>query len=119
MHLIDLDDLFNDGAPSNYHEHRYRGGLPPMRLRRAHIRHEGVARRAGVQWEMVDFREVYARYQGLCGICGHPVGEDVFTIDHIVPYSKGGAHVFGNLQPAHQRCNSAKGDRLVEPAIRP
>lgn len=109
----------SDSSPVTYHEHRYRGGMPSMRLRRMHIHHEGRARRAGLEWEMVDFREVYAKYQGRCGICGHHVGESEFTIDHIVPLAKGGAHVFRNLQPAHRRCNSQKRDRLVEPAFRP
>jgi 5-methylcytosine-specific restriction endonuclease McrA len=38
------------------------------------------------------------------------VGLDDFTIDHIVPVSKRGPHLFHNLQLAHGACNSRKGD---------
>lgn len=34
------------------------------------------------------------------------------SIDHIVPMSKGGGHVWENVQVAHIICNSEKGDRL-------
>jgi 5-methylcytosine-specific restriction endonuclease McrA len=95
-----------------YHEHRYRGGLPPMRLRRMQIHHEGRARRLGLPWDMVDLRLVFKKSDGRCGICGEPVDLDTFTIDHIVPLSKGGGHVFDNLQPAHKACNSRKGSKL-------
>jgi 5-methylcytosine-specific restriction endonuclease McrA len=64
-----------------------------------------------VRWEMVDLRQVYQHAHGLCGICKQPVSLDTFTVDHIVPTSRGGGHVFGNLQPAHRVCNSRKGNR--------
>ena len=34
------------------------------------------------------------------------------SIDHIVPMSKGGGHVWGNVQVAHIICNSEKGDKI-------
>ena len=34
------------------------------------------------------------------------------SIDHIIPMSKGGGHVWDNVQIAHIICNSEKGDRL-------
>ena len=42
------------------------------------------------------------------GLPGAPV------IDHILPVSKGGKHERSNLQLAHWRCNTIKGNR-VEP----
>lgn len=94
-----------------HREHKYSGGLPPLRLRRLQAAHEVRARQAGVPWDFVDLRLVFAKGDGLCGICGLPVEFAKFTVDHVVPMSKGGAHVLANLQPAHFACNSKKGDR--------
>lgn len=62
----------------------------------------------------------------LCGICHLPIHlEDSFkgftgtpflgelTIDHILPVKHGGRARRDNLQPAHKKCNSYKGDELV------
>ena len=34
-------------------------------------------------------RDIYIRDKGICGICGRFVPPDCFTIDHIIPISKG------------------------------
>lgn len=73
-----------------WHEHKWRGGPPPLRTRRMQLQHEVRARRLGVYWEMVDLRDVYAAASGRCGICHTVVPEDSFTVDHIVPLSRGG-----------------------------
>lgn len=62
---------------------------------------------------------VLARRDGTdCGICGDPVDmslrkPDLFraSVDHIVPWAKGGTHDPENLQLAHLWCNQAKSDR--------
>lgn len=48
-----------------------------------------------------------------CTLCGHPLGDDrtQWTADHRTPVAAGGTHHLDNLDPAHQRCNSAKADR--------
>lgn len=53
-----------------------------------------------------------------CGICGEPVdltlrNPDLFraSIDHILPYSRGGTHDMDNLQVVHLYCNFLKSDR--------
>lgn len=53
-----------------------------------------------------------------CHICGkvidlklsgmHPMG---FTIDHLLPVSRGGTNDISNLHVAHRRCNTARGNR--------
>lgn len=46
-----------------------------------------------------------------CGICGKPLGNlRLCNVDHIRPIAKGGTSAWGNLQPAHVACNTAKAD---------
>jgi hypothetical protein len=55
---------------------------------------------------------LYARDNGICGICSEDVteleGPMRPSIDHIIPLSKGGLHVVANLWLAHYRCNLEK-----------
>lgn len=101
-----------DAGATYSHEHRYKGGPPPKRIYRMQLAHEVRARKAGVPWDMVDLREVYRHHDGLCGICREPVSLEEFTIDHVIPLSKGGAHLFENMQLAHKGCNSSKGNKV-------
>lgn len=53
------------------------------------------------------------RKTNLCGICGEPILRmNDATLDHIIPLAKGGVHAPSNMQLAHDRCNSDKGDSL-------
>lgn len=74
------------------------------------LAHEARARKAGIVYDLIDLREVYAKTNGVCGICGLAVSFDEFAVDHIDPVSKGGPHLLWNLQPAHKACNSRKGN---------
>ena len=54
-----------------------------------------------------------------CGICGGLISLDSprtdplgLVFDHIVPVSKGGAHRYSNIQPAHHSCNSQKSAKV-------
>jgi hypothetical protein len=87
------EHLFGPTGPTT-REHRYKGGPPPLRVRRMQSAHEGKARRAGIPWDMVDLRNVYRHHAGRCGICGDPVSLEDFCIDHVRPLSKGGTHIF-------------------------
>ncbi len=51
---------------------------------------------------------VYQKTNGICAICGDSISEDNFTIDHIIPLSKGGTDDISNLQPACRACNEIK-----------
>lgn len=59
--------------------------------------------------EKINHIEIYIRDYGICGLCNQPVSEESFTIDHIVPISKGGAHIYSNVHIAHRSCNASKG----------
>ena len=67
------------------------------------------ARVAGV---LVDPSAIYERDAGVCGICGLPIANKPWSIDHIVPVSRDGLDVPENVQLAHLCCNGWKGGRL-------
>lgn len=81
------------------------------------------ARLLGAWVEDVDVAELWERDGGICQLCGAPVDGDAkwpaplsLTVDHILPLSKGGKHELANVQIAHSRCNSVKGDRIAPAA---
>lgn len=60
--------------------------------------------------------EVFERDNWTCRICNELLDRDAEpnsdwypSIDHIVPYSKGGRHTADNLRAAHRWCNSIRG----------
>lgn len=57
-----------------------------------------------------DFCDINDTYINETGrkICGN----NYPTIDHVVPRSKGGRHVWNNVKLAHRRCNSIKGSKV-------
>ncbi len=83
---------------------------------------ESRARRAGVPLDYsVDRIAVFNRDGWRCQICGcsapkrlngtvHPNAPE---LDHIVPISRGGGHVWSNVQCACRSCNQSKGDNVL------
>jgi len=59
------------------------------------------------QWE-----EILVLFGFCCFYCGRK-GLPL-TQDHVMPLSRGGNHVFGNVVPACKPCNSSKRDRTPE-----
>lgn len=56
---------------------------------------------------------VWDKCGGRCHYCGcalHPFW--TFTVDHLVPKSRGGTNALDNLVAACPACNTAKGDSL-------
>jgi hypothetical protein len=79
------------------------GGIPPSR-------------------RTTNFRELFLNFPELftsdtCWLCGKPLDQDTFTLDHVVPFSFQYGDDLWNLVPAHKHCNSAKGDRLGDMAL--
>jgi len=68
--------------------------------------------RLGVFIERVNRRTVFKRAKGTCGICKEKLNPRKWTLDHIIPLSKGGTHEYANVQPAHAQCNRFKADML-------
>ncbi len=54
-------------------------------------------------------RAVFVRDGHRCQYCG----ASAESIDHVVPTSRGGEHVWENVVASCRRCNSAKEDRLL------
>lgn len=54
-------------------------------------------------------RAIFARDHGKCVYCGSPAA----TIDHVLPRSRGGRHVWDNVVAACRRCNHVKADRTL------
>jgi 5-methylcytosine-specific restriction endonuclease McrA len=59
--------------------------------------------------------KVYERDNWKCQLCHEPVDRTLHgwdrmaaTLDHIVPLTLGGLHIYTNVQLAHRACNSAK-----------
>lgn len=59
-------------------------------------------------------REVMRRDNFTCQYCGHHTHQ--LTIDHIIPRSQGGEHIWSNLVAACPTCNHRKGGRTLEQA---
>jgi 5-methylcytosine-specific restriction endonuclease McrA len=57
-------------------------------------------------------RAVFARDEGVCQYCGAPAE----NLDHVVPRSRGGLHVWENVVAACRRCNAKKMDRTPSEA---
>ena len=52
---------------------------------------------------------LYGQQEGRCNGCGHHFPFQNFTVDHVVPKSKGGTDHLENLQLLCNHCNSMKG----------
>lgn len=83
--------------------------------------------RAEEETAVIPLGDIVRRDNSVCQLCGEKVdlndgyydanghfhtGRLYPTLDHIMPLSKGGRHVWSNVQLAHQACNSAKKDKL-------
>ena len=101
----------------NPEKHRERVATSRSRNRESYNARQRIhnqARRARERGQFVEFVDpvkVLEQHDGLCGICGEPVGDD-FHVDHIVPLARGGEHSYANTQPAHPVCNAKKGMAL-------
>lgn len=54
----------------------------------------------------LDFQQM-----GYCALCGEPYGDN-YSIDHIIPITKGGVHWIYNIQLTHLDCNRRKNNKI-------
>lgn len=70
--------------------------------------------------ESTGHNEAWERSGGNCFLCGYPMlrGSQCemlnFTVEHIVPRSRGGRNDVDNRAGAHQLCNNRKGNRTMD-----
>jgi hypothetical protein len=56
---------------------------------------------------------IFSRDGWSCVYCGSST-KKTLTVDHVIPVSRGGGNTWSNLVTACSKCNSAKGDKLLE-----
>ena len=59
-------------------------------------------------------KKVFLKYDGHCAYCGQPLLAGSFTVDHVIPQSKGGTSKISNLLPCCYRCNQLKGAESID-----
>lgn len=75
------------------------------------------ARKAGVVTELTDAQwlKVLKHFKYRCAYCGKDIWNK-YTVDHVIPISKGGTHAIDNVVPCCLSCNGKKGNG---PPLRP
>lgn len=58
--------------------------------------------------------KVFLKYGGHCAYCGQPLRADTFTVDHVIPQSRGGTSRISNLLPCCHHCNQLKGAESID-----
>lgn len=76
----------------------------------------------------ITLEKLIKRHKNTCHICGEKcsnndyiISDDGYfiagnlypSIDHVLPISKGGRHVWSNVKLAHRQCNSMKSDKKI------
>lgn len=72
----------------------------------------------GVAYEPIDRPTIYNHDKWICQLCHEQVDPKLklpdqmcASLDHIIPMSRGGPHLYTNVQLAHLLCNMFKGNR--------
>lgn len=58
--------------------------------------------------------EIYARDGGRCVYCHRELTLEAMTLDHVIPFSKGGPSTARNLVSSCRPCNEGKGDSVYQ-----
>lgn len=62
-------------------------------------------------------RQLREKYGDTCWICGDTIEEGQWSIDHLIPLSRGGGHGLKNLRVAHKLCNERRANPEPETVI--
>ena len=62
---------------------------------------------------------IFCRDLYTCQYCLQKFIPSKLTVDHVIPKSKGGKTIWENLTTSCRKCNSKKGQKIIQPASRP
>lgn len=80
--------------------------------RNRNLKGQRRAERNGAAYEDIRFHAVIERDENRCWMCGRTLEWAEIRFDHLIPLSRGGAHVFDNVWVACEPCDTRKGNRL-------
>jgi 5-methylcytosine-specific restriction endonuclease McrA len=83
----------------------------PERMRVIRRRRKGEIRNGAKLFTERDWARLLHQYRDCCAYCGQSAKE--LQREHVIPLCRGGVHSVGNILPACQRCNYAKGRKLL------
>lgn len=63
------------------------------------------------QTEVIHLSVLADRDQWICHLCGNIVLKETWSMDHLIPLSKGGDHTYENVKLAHRLCNIRRGNK--------
>lgn len=97
--------------------------MTAKRQRRKPIKYYSPKRRkVYAQGDNINALDLFELHGWICWICKKPIDRRLrvpnwgaATIEHKIPICRGGTHTWGNVVPAHYKCNLDKGDSLDEP----
>jgi 5-methylcytosine-specific restriction endonuclease McrA len=93
----------------------------PEKVRRwdneAHRRHRARKKNAPVV-EHFSLKEIAVRDGWRCHLCAGRVTQENWSMDHLIPLSKGGDHTRVNVALAHRLCNSRRSSGVIPAQLR-
>lgn len=102
-------------ATDRAHRERAKAKDPErVRARNGLANNHARAQRAGVEsaFGMREWEATLAAFGKGCAYCGAP--NCFLDMDHVVPFSAGGANVLGNVAPSCRPCNAQKFNRTLD-----
>jgi 5-methylcytosine-specific restriction endonuclease McrA len=95
----------------------------PERCRELSARKENVRRARKMNANTVHYEryDIFGRDRGICYLCNQAIDYDLsrpnqmsFSIDHIIPISKGGDDTPDNVASSHLSCNQSKHTKVID-----
>jgi len=107
--IPDMDRVFKEFGALNDHMCEIFGHNCPVFYVNEPFTETSVQRKITRTYSRDVFLRVVRRDNQTCQVCGRILKDDEIKIDHIIPYSKGGATEESNLRVLCEDCNRKKG----------